>query len=460
MKAHGDLYHLFLLLCFVLILSIWFPVDNAAAASNPVRVTLGEAVVPLNGPWRFHTGDDPRWADPNFDDSSWETVDLTPAVGAHDSDVGLTGYVPGWGTRGHAGYSGYAWYRIRISVFVPQGKALALCAPYYVDGDYQVFVNGKLLGGTGDFSKQPPVVYNIHIPKFFPLPQSLVSVPSDNQSSLIAVRVWTPPVLLGTPDAGGIHIAPAFGTTQGAESLYHAQWSQMIEGYIVDASEGVLFLVLAVMVCTLILFDRSDAAYFWLFTALVLIACARGNQAVFFWWQFESIHGFELTTIVTFVPLSIAAWTLAWCYWFRLSEGVWISKLVGVLATLFVVSEFLRRSWFYGVFPHWFNSAAFFCITSVRWLFLLLTLFIIFRVMSRQDREKWFALTALLLVSVGLFTPELVKLHIPGIWFPFGVGVSLSEFAYAIFDVAMFLLLLHRLYSFRLQQQPAIARST
>ena len=30
-----------------------------------------EPVASLDGLWRFHTGDNPAWADPNFDDSQW-----------------------------------------------------------------------------------------------------------------------------------------------------------------------------------------------------------------------------------------------------------------------------------------------------------------------------------------------------------------------------------------------------
>src|ERR1700679_957841 len=84
---------------------------------SPVSITIGQSVVALNGPWKFHTGDDPRWADPSFDVFAWETIALTPPPGAHDSDVGLSGYVPGWTSHGHKGYWGYAWYRMQMSVF-------------------------------------------------------------------------------------------------------------------------------------------------------------------------------------------------------------------------------------------------------------------------------------------------------------------------------------------------------
>src|ERR1700761_2055561 len=66
----------------------------------------------LNGPWQFQIGDDPQWANPDFDDKMWESVDLTPLPGAHDGDQGLTRYTGGWSERGHRGYDGFAWYRM------------------------------------------------------------------------------------------------------------------------------------------------------------------------------------------------------------------------------------------------------------------------------------------------------------------------------------------------------------
>jgi hypothetical protein len=71
------------------------------------------------------------------------------------------------------------------------------------------------------------------------------------------------------------------------------------------------------------------------------------------------------------------------------------------------------------------------------------------RALVQPSREKWFAIPAILLVSVGLFAQELSLIGIPGIWFPFGVGVSRTEYAYAIFDTVLLALLLRRLYSFR-----------
>jgi hypothetical protein len=130
------------------------PAAASLAQSPPAPVTtitLGQSIVPLNGPWKFHIGDNPAWADPKFDDSQWETVDLTPKAGSFDPTIGLSDYVPGWTAKGHPGYWGYAWYRIRVNTAARPGEKLALAGPADVDDAYQVFANGTLLGSFGKF---------------------------------------------------------------------------------------------------------------------------------------------------------------------------------------------------------------------------------------------------------------------------------------------------------------------
>ena len=88
-----------------------------APPGNTENVTLGQSAVPLYGPWKFTVGDSPLdtathqplWAEPGFDDSKWEDVDLTPMEGSTDPIGGQAGFVPGWTAKGHPGYWGYAW---------------------------------------------------------------------------------------------------------------------------------------------------------------------------------------------------------------------------------------------------------------------------------------------------------------------------------------------------------------
>lgn len=422
--------------------------SQTPVVADSVPITIGRSVVALNGPWKFHIGDGPGWADPNFDDSDWETMDLTPPPGAHDADVGLSGYVPGWEARGHAGYWGFAWYRLRVSVSSPQGDRLALAGPPAVDSAYQVFLNGQLLGSAGNFSGSTPTAYSIQ-PRMFPLPQSVERAPSrSGGSAVLAFRTWMGPWELGDPEAGGIHIAPALGEAPSIKAHYRIQWLETVSGYIVEVVEALLFVLLAVMACSLIAFDPKDRAYLWLAAAMMLIGLYRANQAVFFWGQFETVHGFELVSIVLLIPLALGAWTLAWCAWFKPYDLPWMPPIAGALTLLYMGAQFLSRSWFYGLLPHAFAGSAHFVATYVRLVFVLLMLIIVCRGIRQQGREGWLALPAVLLVSVGLFAQELSELHIPGIWFPFGTGVSRTQFAYAAFDVAIFALLLRRLLGF------------
>ena len=70
-----------------------------AAASSPASFpSAGHAVLLLDGPWRINIGDDPDWADPDFDDSAWRQVNTGQSL----FDQGIETY------------TGYAWYRIRL----------------------------------------------------------------------------------------------------------------------------------------------------------------------------------------------------------------------------------------------------------------------------------------------------------------------------------------------------------
>jgi hypothetical protein len=145
---------------------------------NAVDIALGPSAVSLYGPWKFAVGDSPidaktgkpLWAEPDFDDSKWETVDLTPKKGALDPLSGTRGRVPGWAAQGHPGYWGYAWYRIRVRVHATSGQGLALEGSEDVDDAYQLFSNGDLQGSFGSFARSAPVVYSTR-PVMFPIVQ-------------------------------------------------------------------------------------------------------------------------------------------------------------------------------------------------------------------------------------------------------------------------------------------------
>lgn len=421
-------------------------------ATPATPIVLGDSTVALHGPWRFHTGDDPRWAAPSFDDLGWESVDLTPAPGANDGDVGLPGYVPGWSARGHPGYQGYAWYRMRLTVMLPAGERMALLGPWAVDSVYQVYGNGALLGGVGDFSGSTPVAHSYHYPRLLAFPPETAR----GGAVTIAIRVWMGPWAKAAPRAGGIHIAPVVGERAAIGAQYRLQWLKIFSGYAVDAVPALLFLLLAVMALCLSPFDRADRAYPWLAAALLLSGIQRGNQAFFFWWEIETVQGFVIFILALTVSLSLGAWMMAWRAWFRESRPAWLPKAVAALTLLLILAQLLGRPWLFDAeLPRSAGAAVRYTITCVRLAFLLVLALIVCRGIRRRGREGWYSLPAVLAIGAVLFPGELVALHVPGIWFPWGVGLSLSECASVVFDALLFALLIRRLWSYaRLVPRP------
>src|SRR5579864_1020546 len=431
--------------CCLLLIAFAFPSLFSlcnVAAPQAVPVRLGQSLVMLNGPWRFHAGDDPGWANPDFDDSAWEHVDLTAQSGAHDNDVGLTRYVPGWGARGHKGYSGYAWYRLRVSVTASGEEELALAGPPAVDSAYEVFVNGQPVGSAGKFSGQTPTVFSIQ-PRMFAIPRRLLGREVD-QPLLIAIRVWMGPWDLADPDAGGLHIAPALGYASSLDMLYQVQWLQTVCGYIVEVVEAAGFVLLALMAFTLAAFRRSKSACYWLSASLVLTALVRANQAIFFWGQFETVRVAELVSGVLLPALCLAAWTFTWQAWAQDRPTRRMSLAIGLSANLYLLAQLFRGSWFHGMLPRWAITGATFISTWVRVLFLVLTALIAYRAIEQKGRDRWLLLATVALVSIGQFAREISALDVPGIWFPYGTGVSRTQFAYAAFDVVLFVMLLRQ----------------
>jgi len=403
-------------------------ISNVSAATVDGR----QPAIVLNGPWKFKTGDNLQWANPNFNDSSWETVDFTAPPGAHDGDVGLTGYVPGWTAKGHPNYSGYAWYRLTVSSGQVKGNALALLGPPAVDEAYQLFVNGSLLGSAGDFSKPIPIAYSIR-PQMFLIPDNL----RKSKTITIAFRVWVSAATLSQgPELGGIHIAPELGEKSSIETKYEFRWRQTIYGYIVEVAEFAIFISLAI---TIFILYKPAQQHIWFITALILLGMVRANQAVYYWLQIETAHEIDIITLAILMPLVLGSWLMAWRNWYKVDRLAWIPAVVAMLTLIYMCGQLWGLPWLSDTINH----SAFQAMSNyARLLFAILLLFIIYKGIRQQGKEGWLFLPAVLMISTGLFAQEISELHIQGIWFPFGVGVSRTQYAYAAFSIVMFVLLI------------------
>lgn len=262
---------------------------------------------------------------------------------------------------------------------------------------------------------------------------------------VIAIRVWAGP---WTGATGGIHVAPAIGGQEAIAAQYRLQWLKIFEGYVVDMVPALLFFLMAVLALCLLPFDRSDKTYLWLAAALTLSGIQRGNQAFFFWWEIETIQGFVICILVLTASLSLGAWMMAWRGWFKVDKPAWLPRALAVLTLILMLARLLGQPWmFHATFPHTVLTGVHYLFNGTRIAFLLALVLIVYQGIRRQGREGWYALPAVLAIGTVLFASELSAAGVPGIWFPWGVGVSLSEYASVVFDVLLAALLLRRLWS-------------
>lgn len=381
------------------------------------------AVAPLlDGAWRFHIGDDPRWADADVDDSHWETMDLSAPASSHDGDVGLPNYIGGWMVHGHPGYQGYAWYR-RI-VTVPAGdRAWDVLGPTAVDDGYELYWNGVRLGGSGQLSASPRVVGTR--PMIFALPADAAGT-----RAVLAIRVFMQPGNDASPDGGGIHVAPTLAPRPESRALYHVQWWRTISGYIVEVIEPLT--MFALIGLALVIRPRSSHPSFIAFVcmALALSAVKRLDNAIVSWTDLMSLPTYAWLSKVLWMPLSLATWTLAWNRWcMRSSRAIDAATLgltaVGIAGGLMQVTAM----------THIFRLGS-----------LVLLALIAVRII-RGSPMRIMAITTMASILVAQFTGELGSLGVPTIWFPFGIGVTLTQYVYAIAIPLLALLIVRTLHS-------------
>ena len=382
-------------------------IAGLAIGGRPDPPTLRAAATLLDGSWRFHIGDDRHWADANTDDDGWETVDMTAPPGSHDGDVGLPDYVGGWMAHGHPGYHGYAWYRRAVTV--PAGPtSWDILGPTLVEDGYELYWNGQRLGGSGRLGPDPRLVGTR--PLRFALPADAAGT-----RGVLAVRAYMLPGNRGSADSGGMHSPPILAPRPMSDALHRVQWQRTIAGYIVDVIEPIAMLA----VIGLVIRYRSRSAHesflICASIALALMAARRLNNAIVAWTDLMDLTTYAWLSSVMWVP-TMAAWTLAWNRW-RLPPWRSIDVSALVLAVAGIT----------GAVSH---SAS---VTSGSRLASIVLFVVIGARIVRSGPMRVLALVTLASIMAALFGGELLDpIGVPGIWFPFGIGVSRTQYVYAI----------------------------
>jgi hypothetical protein len=403
------------------------------------QVVLGNATVALTGPWKFHIGDNMAWAQAGFDDSAWGTMDLTPPPGSYDPSFGTSGYIPGWTVKGYPGYSGYAWYRLQTDVQNGQ-SALALKMPDNFDDGYQVYVNGQRIGQFGRFTSHGVTSY-INQPRAFALPANLHSGPVT-----LAIRMWmgaeTP---LAEPDSGGLHGPPVLGDAAMVNGSLQLDWDGITRSVYSEFLEMVLLILALIAAFGLFWQDRSEPAYLWLGLTLAATLADAGIlvASLYTVWLPGGLVTFLLEAIL--MPMLLGLWVVFWAYWFRLEKMVRLHRVVWILVVLLGLAGAMLQAPLYGsVIP--VHATSWLSPVTV-WLRLLLGALLVWvtvRGIRRNKTEGWVALPAVVLMAVAMYQPELAKLHVRRLFFPFGFAISLGQIATMVSLFIIVVLLLRR----------------
>jgi len=245
-------------------------ISTIASGQSVKFVDLEKDRVPmadLSGPWRFHTGDDQKWSEPDFDDGAWPLIRTDQ----------------GWADQGYKGYSGFAWYRIFIKIPAPHSP-LALYLPN-VDDVCEIFVNGKLIDAIG---RMPPRLQVINDPYHTVSIADYEVVPG--RPLLLAIRVWLRPGA-GAVAGGGLHPAPLIG-----EAVAIAEWRQLQEHQAFwESATAVIDLYSNILVA---------------FASLVFFALRRGERE-YLWYGLNQIAwaGFQAALLhITFLRSLYLPW--------------------------------------------------------------------------------------------------------------------------------------------------------
>ena len=229
------------------------PSGNTPAAENPAAI---RSVGNLDKPWRFHTGDDPLWADPSFDDSSWQNVSLSQSLGEQGIDS----------------YTGYAWYRLKlqpeqVAQFSVTGQPLSLLLTSNSVGQLAAYVNGVEAGHTKGMTESPS--------EYRTSPIVVQTSPAASGSTVIAVRTWAgPTVTISQGILSKVEVGSAGDLAEHQSMAISRQWNARVISSLVLTF---LFVCVAVLGAFLYMAQRHHPEYFWL--TLMCLSVAAGGAA-------------------------------------------------------------------------------------------------------------------------------------------------------------------------------------
>lgn len=435
----------------------WSWAQTAAPSSSSVEViTLGKSAVTIPGPWKFEPGDSPvvngkmLWAQTDFDDSHWTTVDLAPKAGSIDPSYGTPGFVPGWTAQGFPDLWGYAWYRVRLRVTDP-GKPLWIKMPNDVDDAYEVYADGRYVGGFGGFTPHGVTIYSARTFSF-PLPP-----PGPDGMLELAIRFYmTSGTKFQSLDAGGMHQPPVLGLASTIKMLQREDDDANLHYYLGSILQAILFLLLAPLALWAWLKNRRDRTFLWLFLALVVSPIDFGLTLVGNLASLISLGNNTILGNILLRPLVLPFWIMFWWNWFGLRSKRWLTRAAWLLMAAEILAlacvrlptagyNLVPRAWLGGC-----NTASAVLLGALGVLLLV----VLWEGFRRDRTEALAAVFPILLFEFSSFAAYFLNTFgFSTQFYPFGIGISTGAIAQILMVLVVGALVLRRFLRTQVQEE-------
>ena len=225
---------------------IWLLCLSFSLCAQTVDISnLGTGTVSLAGYWKFHPGDNPRWADPQFDDSGSKLVKVPMNLNQ----------------QGYPNFSGYGWYRLTLHCDPSATTPDLRLAVLGVANVGAFFANGIQFGQFGQFP--PKVRLLLRRPISFPIS----SARWQDDRLLLAVRIWADPQIASGgfvyDSLAGLH-APAIGSPLAIQNLVDARKRGLELDRLPELLATYAGLILAFYLLGLYFMESHRPEYLWL----------------------------------------------------------------------------------------------------------------------------------------------------------------------------------------------------
>lgn len=360
-----------------------------------------DGAIPLDHGWRVHDGDNPAWAAPQFDDSTWTLTSL--------DDPRIIS-------------AGWRWYRLHAHLPASQAP-LALMIVGGV-GTYEVYVDGRRVPGPALTSS-----FAITYPK-----TRVVPLPGSSRDIEIALRTFVPNTSMFLANRGALRVEA--GTVAAIADADSAAVSRRFNDVIVGTVIHVLIFLAGFSALILFAYQPDHREYLWLGIYLLVDA-------------FSSVF-FELASS-SFIPFSIN--------WWLGDPSAYLGTIAQIEFTFSFAGQRVTRAWrtyegllllpiIFGTFPAWLGFISRGMLNLNEVLLILPAGFILpvllFAWYRRGNREAaWLIVPSLLPIA----TEALADLGIVSSYLGWQPGVRLSDgfrmgsFAIQPFDLADLLFL-------------------